>query len=49
MNISDRLAQLDIVLPPPGEPLGSYSVAVRTGSLVYLSGTGPAPLPGAAS
>ncbi len=46
MNIRSRLAELGIELPPAGKPAGSYSVALRSGALVYLSGTGPAPLPG---
>jgi enamine deaminase RidA (YjgF/YER057c/UK114 family) len=46
VNIRHRLAELGIVLPEAGKPAGSYSLALRSGALVYLSGTGPLPLPG---
>jgi enamine deaminase RidA (YjgF/YER057c/UK114 family) len=36
-----RLQQLGIKLPAPLEPFGTYVEAVRTGSLLFLSGTLP--------
>jgi enamine deaminase RidA (YjgF/YER057c/UK114 family) len=41
MSIAERLAELGIELPPPPTPAGTYVPGVRTGDLVYLSGTGP--------
>jgi enamine deaminase RidA (YjgF/YER057c/UK114 family) len=41
MSHEARLAQLGIDLPPTATPAGAYVPAVRTGNLVYLSGTGP--------
>lgn len=41
MSIDARLAQLGIELPGPPTPAGMYVPAVRTGNLVYCSGTGP--------
>ena len=37
-TIYDRLADLDIALPPLAIPAGAYVPFVRTGNLVYLSG-----------
>ncbi len=34
----DRLAALDIVLPPPGAPVANYVPFVRVGNLVHISG-----------
>jgi enamine deaminase RidA (YjgF/YER057c/UK114 family) len=34
-----RLRELGIELPPPPLPLGAYVEAVRTGNLLFLSGT----------
>src|SRR5262245_57518533 len=36
-----RLKQLDIKLPAPPEPFGSYVEAVQTGNLLFLSGMLP--------
>ena len=36
-----RLKQLNITLPTPPEPFGSYVEAVRTGNLLFLSGMLP--------
>ncbi len=33
--------KLDVALPPPPRPLGSYTPVVRTGNLVFLSGMLP--------
>ena len=37
-----RLAALGIVLPPAPQPIGLFIPAVRTGSLLFLSGLAPA-------
>src|SRR4051812_27675711 len=36
-----RLGELEIELPPPPVPLGAYVEAVRSGNLLFLSGTLP--------
>jgi enamine deaminase RidA (YjgF/YER057c/UK114 family) len=36
-----RLSELGLELPTPSPPAGTYVPAVRTGSLLFLSGTGP--------
>ena len=41
MTIDARLEELGIELPPVPAPAGNYVHAVRTGSLLYLSGKGP--------
>jgi enamine deaminase RidA (YjgF/YER057c/UK114 family) len=41
MAARDRLAELGIELPTPLPPAGNYLPAARSGSLVFLSGTGP--------
>ena len=41
MGAEDRLKELGISLPPPPRPVGSYIPAVRTGSLLFLSGMIP--------
>ncbi|HET9665183.1 MAG TPA: RidA family protein [Desertimonas sp.] len=41
MSFEQRLIELGLALPQPFPPAGSYVAAVRTGSLLYLSGTGP--------
>lgn len=41
MSISERLKELGITLAPPRGPQANYVSAVRTGNLVFLSGTGP--------
>jgi enamine deaminase RidA (YjgF/YER057c/UK114 family) len=41
MSAEERLAELEIVLPEPMAPAGSYVSAVRTGNLVFVSGQGP--------
>ena len=40
--MDDRLAELELELPEPFPPAGNYVAAVRTGSLLFLSGAGPA-------
>jgi enamine deaminase RidA (YjgF/YER057c/UK114 family) len=37
-SVYDRLAELDITLPPVSTPAAAYVPFVRTGSLVFLSG-----------
>jgi enamine deaminase RidA (YjgF/YER057c/UK114 family) len=37
-SVYDRLAELEITLPPLATPAGAYVPFVRTGKLVYLSG-----------
>src|SRR3989442_5772141 len=37
----DRLAKLDIKLPAPPEPFGTYVEAVQTGNLLFLTGMLP--------
>ena len=41
MGVSQRLDELGIELPPVTAPTASYVSAVRTGNLVFLSGSGP--------
>lgn len=40
-TVSTRLRELGLVLPEPPRPLGHYVAAVRTGSLLVLSGMLP--------
>jgi enamine deaminase RidA (YjgF/YER057c/UK114 family) len=40
-NISWRLSELGIVLPPPPTPLGTYVESSEAGHLLFLSGTLP--------
>jgi enamine deaminase RidA (YjgF/YER057c/UK114 family) len=39
MTPEDRLRALGLELPAPPAPVAAYSLAVRTGDLLYLSGT----------
>jgi enamine deaminase RidA (YjgF/YER057c/UK114 family) len=41
IGVEARLKQLNITLPTPPEPFGSYVEAVRTGNLLFLSGMLP--------
>ena len=41
MSIEQRVQELGLELPPVTSPGASYVNAVRTGSLVFLSGVGP--------
>jgi len=41
MVVSDTLARLGLVLPPPPAPVGNFAPAVRTGDLLFLSGLAP--------
>jgi enamine deaminase RidA (YjgF/YER057c/UK114 family) len=40
-SAEQRLKELDITLPTPPEPFGTYVEAVQTGSLLFLSGMLP--------
>ncbi|MEK7425238.1 MAG: RidA family protein [Actinomycetota bacterium] len=42
MTPDQRLIELGLELPAPVAPAGLYVAAVRTGSLLFLSGAGPA-------
>jgi enamine deaminase RidA (YjgF/YER057c/UK114 family) len=42
MAAERKLADLGLVLPPPSKPVGNYVAATRIGSVLYLSGVGPA-------
>jgi enamine deaminase RidA (YjgF/YER057c/UK114 family) len=41
MNLTARLAELKLVLPPQSTPRGSYVPAKRVGNLVYVAGQIP--------
>jgi enamine deaminase RidA (YjgF/YER057c/UK114 family) len=41
MTITERLAQLGLVLPPPPAPIGNYVPFRLAGNLLFLSGVGP--------
>jgi enamine deaminase RidA (YjgF/YER057c/UK114 family) len=41
MSIEARLQELGIELPPPIQPLGSYTTFVQSGPLLFLSGHVP--------
>ena len=42
MGAEARLAELGIQLPPAGEPVANYRMAVRSGNLLFVAGHGPA-------
>jgi len=46
MDPEEKLKQLGIELPAVRPPLANYVPAVRTGNLLFVSGHGPAALPG---
>ncbi len=41
MHVEKRLEELGITLPAPAQPVATYVRYVQTGSLLYVSGTGP--------
>lgn len=41
VTIADRLTELGITLPEPVAPMANYVRFVRTGNLLFVSGTGP--------
>ena len=43
MSAEDNLKHRNIVLPTPPKPVGNYVRTVRTGNLLYTSGSGPGP------
>ena len=46
MTVEDRLRHLDVSLPEPAVPLGSYATAVRFGNLLYTAGHVPGAVDG---
>lgn len=42
MSIEQRIKEFGLVLPEASDPQGSYANCVRTGSLLFVSGKGPA-------
>lgn len=46
MTVEQRFTQLGLVLPPCSAPAGSYAAALRSGSLLFLSGKAPSPVDG---
>ncbi|OAI53591.1 hypothetical protein AYO44_04150 [Planctomycetaceae bacterium SCGC AG-212-F19] len=41
-----RLQELHITLPTPPKPMAKYKSAVQAGNMLYVSGHGPASIPG---
>jgi enamine deaminase RidA (YjgF/YER057c/UK114 family) len=41
MNVEQRLKELGIELPAPVNPVATYVRHVRSGNMLYISGTGP--------
>ena len=41
MTTADRLSQLNLQLPPPPQPAGAYTRAVKSGELIFVSGQLP--------
>ncbi len=41
MSVHDRLAELNLALPPAPKPVGAYVPTVRTGDLVFTAGQLP--------
>ena len=41
MTADDRLAELNLELPPAPKPAGVYNPVVRAGNMLYISGHGP--------
>jgi enamine deaminase RidA (YjgF/YER057c/UK114 family) len=41
IDFDKKLMELGIQLPPASKPIANYVKAVRTGNLLFLSGTGP--------
>lgn len=40
-TIDQRLAEVNIVLPPASEPAANYANCVESGALLFVSGKGP--------
>jgi enamine deaminase RidA (YjgF/YER057c/UK114 family) len=49
MSAEARIKELNLTLPQPPKPLGTYVPGVRVGNLLYLSGHGPARVDGVPS
>lgn len=41
MGIEQKIKELNLELPIPSDPQGSYCNCVRTGNILYVSGKGP--------
>jgi enamine deaminase RidA (YjgF/YER057c/UK114 family) len=41
MGADARITELNLVLPAPQKPAGTYAPVVRTGNQIYVSGHGP--------
>ena len=41
MTAADRLSELNLQLPPPPQPAGAYTGAVKSGGLIFVSGQLP--------
>ncbi|MDP9357104.1 MAG: RidA family protein, partial [Chloroflexota bacterium] len=41
MQVEERLNELGLELPSPVSPVATYVRYVRTGNLLFISGTGP--------
>lgn len=41
MSVTERLNELDIILPTPAKPIAAYLPCVQTGNLVFVSGQLP--------
>jgi enamine deaminase RidA (YjgF/YER057c/UK114 family) len=41
MGAEQRIKELGLELPPPPQPIATFSPAVRTGNLLFVSGHGP--------
>jgi hypothetical protein len=46
MSPEQRLVQLGIELPTSSPPAGNYAAAIRSGTLLFLSGKAPLPVGG---
>jgi enamine deaminase RidA (YjgF/YER057c/UK114 family) len=44
-SAESRLGELGLTLPPPAAPIATYVRAVKVGTLLFVSGHGPAPSP----
>lgn len=46
VSVEERLAALNITLPPATNPAANYTNCVQTGQLLYVAGKGPLPVDG---
>jgi enamine deaminase RidA (YjgF/YER057c/UK114 family) len=42
MKVEEKLTEMGLTLPPPSAPVATYVPVVRSGSLLFVSGHGPA-------